>query len=76
MVFRYRGEAYDFSRADVEARMRGIAPDRITTYFMVIGGYHYPVKQVARTCMGVYDQQSRDSRRFLISAGFTIHRLD
>lgn len=75
MVFKHLGQEYDFTRADVEARMRGIEPMRVKTYFVTVNGTDYPVKQVARTCMGLHDQQSSVSRRFLVSAGLAIKQM-
>lgn len=75
MGFTHRGHEYDFTRTDVETRMRGIEPDRIYKHYVQVNGRDYPVKQVARACMGVHEQKTNESQRFLRSAGFDIQQM-
>ncbi|WTW92473.1 hypothetical protein OG216_03385 [Streptomycetaceae bacterium NBC_01309] len=73
-MVQFQGREYALSRADVETRMRGLRPDRITRYFVDVNGHAYPVKQVARACTGVHAQHTRESQQLLRALGFTIHR--
>ncbi|MEU8134936.1 hypothetical protein [Streptodolium elevatio] len=70
----FQGQQYDLTHADVHTRIRGLAPEGGRTYFVEVNGNMYPVKQVARTCTGVHRQHTRESQRFLLALGFTIHQ--
>lgn len=70
----FQGKTYALAPTQVEARMRGRAPDRVTKYFVELAGCAYPVKQVARALTGVWEQNTRESQKLLRDLGFVVHQ--
>ena len=44
--FTLRGKSYNLSLESVTSAMNGVKPNRITKYYVDIGGDHYPPKQI------------------------------
>ncbi|MEV0850418.1 SCO5918 family protein [Streptomyces sp. NPDC049954] len=66
---------FDLIKSDVQASMKGIAPEAITAESVTIGRRQYPVKQVGQVITG---QDRRDFSagevvRALTRLGFTCH---
>ncbi|MCK4318660.1 hypothetical protein KAW53_07855 [Candidatus Bathyarchaeota archaeon] len=53
MSFTLRGVGYNLSLESVISTMNGVKPDKITKYYVVIGGEHYPPKQVLSQALGI-----------------------
>jgi hypothetical protein len=53
MRFTLRGISYNLSLESLISNMRGVKPDRITKYYVEIGGERYPPKQVLSPVLGM-----------------------
>jgi hypothetical protein len=65
--------AFNLTKADVQASMKGIKPETITGEFAIIGRRHYPVMQVGEvvTRQDRRDFNAAEVTRALRSLGFT-----
>lgn len=72
------GKVYRASRQQVEERMIGVRPERITKHFVVINGQKYPIKQVLTIGLGVprLAFTSQRAYRYLRQFGFTLGEVD
>lgn len=71
MDFIFRGERYSLTRGQVEARMRGVAPDTIYQHAVEVNGVRYPVKQVFRVATGARSVNTDRARNILGRLGFS-----
>jgi hypothetical protein len=65
--------AFDLTKSDVQASMKGIKPELITGQSVIIGRRHYPVQQVGEvvTRQDRRDFSSAEVTRALLGLGFT-----
>lgn len=65
--------AFDLTKSDVQASMKGIKPEVATGEYVIIGRRHYPVKQVGEvvTRQDRRDFSAAEMTRALLSLGFT-----
>jgi hypothetical protein len=65
--------AFNLTKTDVEASMKGVAPEAVTGASVIIGRRHYPVKQVGQVITGQdrRDFTSGEVTRALSRLGFT-----
>jgi hypothetical protein len=60
----------------VEAGMRGVTPEAITSHYVVVGGHRYPPKQVIGELTNIdrADFTTHQARRILMGLGFVVGR--
>ncbi|MEV6013549.1 SCO5918 family protein [Streptomyces sp. NPDC051976] len=65
--------AFDLTKSDVQASMKGIKPEAATGEYVVIGRHRYPVKQVGEvvTRQDRRDFSAAEMTRALVSLGYT-----
>lgn len=65
--------AFDLTKSDVQASMKGVTPELITGDSVIISRRHYPVKQVGEvvTRQDRRDFSAAEMTRALLSLGFT-----
>jgi 5-methylcytosine-specific restriction protein B len=66
------GERFRLRAPDVESAMLSIAPEPITSHFVVVGSRRYPPKQVISAVTGLdrADFTTHQARRILMRLGF------
>lgn len=74
--FTLNGEPYVLRHDEVVGAMRGVAPERVQTHAVEVGGTVYPVKQVFEAATGCdrADFISHTARRHLKALGFRLFR--
>jgi hypothetical protein len=72
--FTLRGKTFEMRREDFIQAMNGRQPGRIQKYSTVIGGRHYPIRQVlaAVTKLQAIAITSQDAYRVLEKFGFQV----
>jgi hypothetical protein len=73
MKFILNGDNYDVTRQNVEARLRGVAPDQIYEHAVEVNGTLFPVKQVFAVATGrdVSEFTSQRAQDVLRRLGFS-----
>jgi hypothetical protein len=69
-------QRFELGRDEVEAKMRGVSPDAITSHYVVVDGQRYPPKQVIGevTRIDRADFTTHQARRILMGLGFVAGR--
>jgi len=73
--FILRRTGYTLTTENVVSAMSGIRPDRITKYYVEIGGEHYPPKQVLSEALGIQriSFTTKDAYDILTRLGFDVN---
>jgi len=72
------GRPFDFSKEQIEQRMRGVQPEPIREHLVMVNDVPYPPKQVMATATG-WERTSfttMEAQRVLSRAGFVSQRAD
>ncbi len=72
--FTVAGKKISLSKKAVESSVRRVAPDPIKKYWVEIGQFHYPIKQVISVAAGIPTPAfiSTDAYRILTRLGFEV----
>lgn len=74
ITFKINGKGYTCSKKDVEGALKNISPEKVNTYYIMVRGERYPVKQaLAQTLkIGRSTFITTDAHRQLEKMGFEV----